>query len=73
MFTLNDPSLFHQQCYINGQWLDADNGGTIAVTNPATGATIGTIPKMGTSETRRAIEAANAAWPAWRARTASER
>ena len=73
MFTLNAPSLFHQQCYINGQWLEADNGGTIAVTNPATGATIGTIPKMGTSETRRAIEAANAAWPAWRARTASER
>jgi succinate-semialdehyde dehydrogenase/glutarate-semialdehyde dehydrogenase len=73
MFTLNDPSLFHQQCYINGQWLDADNGGTIEVTNPATGATIGTIPKMGAAETHRAIEAANSAFPAWRARTASER
>jgi succinate-semialdehyde dehydrogenase/glutarate-semialdehyde dehydrogenase len=70
---LNDPSLFHQQCYINGQWQDADNGITIAVTNPATGATIGTIPKMGTAETRRAIEAANAAWPAWREMTAAER
>ncbi|HIJ96662.1 MAG TPA: NADP-dependent succinate-semialdehyde dehydrogenase [Desulfuromonadales bacterium] len=73
MFTLTDPSLFRQQCYINGQWLDADDGATITVTNPATGATIGTIPKMGTAETRRAIETANAAWPAWREMTAAER
>ena len=73
MFTLKDPSLFRQQCYINGQWIDADSGGTINVTNPATGEIIGTIPKMGAAETRRAIEAANAAYPAWRARTAGER
>jgi len=73
MFTLKDPSLFRQQCYINGQWVDADSGETINVTNPATGEIIGTIPKMGASETRRAIEAANAAYPAWRARTAGER
>ncbi|ABQ24328.1 NADP-dependent succinate-semialdehyde dehydrogenase [Geotalea uraniireducens] len=73
MFTLKDPTLFREQCHINGQWVDADNGETIAVTNPATGETIGAIPKMGASETRRAIEAANAAYPAWRAKTAAER
>lgn len=73
MFTLKDPTLFRTQCYINGQWLNADSGETIAVTNPATNETIGTIPKMGTAETSRAIEAANAAYPAWRARTAAER
>lgn len=73
MFTLKDPTLFREQCHINGQWVDADSGETIAVTNPATGETIGTIPKMGAGETRRAIEAANAAYPAWRAKTAAER
>ncbi|HEY6006814.1 MAG TPA: aldehyde dehydrogenase family protein, partial [Geobacteraceae bacterium] len=73
MFALKDPSLFRGQCYINGQWTDADDGTTIAVTNPATNETIGTIPRMGAVETRRAIEAANAAYPAWRARTAAER
>jgi succinate-semialdehyde dehydrogenase / glutarate-semialdehyde dehydrogenase len=73
MMTLKDQTLFRQQCYINGQWLDADAGGTISVTNPATGEIIGTVPKMGTAETHAAIEAANAAFPAWRARTAAER
>jgi succinate-semialdehyde dehydrogenase/glutarate-semialdehyde dehydrogenase len=73
MMKLKDQTLFRQQCYINGQWLDADEGGTIPVNNPATGEIIGTVPKMGTAETRTAIEAANAAWPAWRARTAAER
>ena len=70
---LKDPSLFRQQCYINGAWLDADSGKTIPVTNPATGEILGTVPNMGAAETRRAIEAANAAWPAWRAKTAKER
>ena len=73
MFALKDPSLFRGHCFINGQWTDADDGTTIAVTNPATNETIGTIPRMGAAETRRAIEAANAAYPAWRARTAAER
>ena len=62
--SLKDPSLFRQQCYIDGQWADADSGKTIDVTNPATGEVLGTIPNMGAAETRRAIEAANAAWPA---------
>jgi len=71
--TLKDPSLFRRQCYINGQWSDADGGATLDVDNPATGAIIGTAPRMGGAETRRAIDAAAMAWPAWRAKTAKER
>ncbi len=70
---LKDARLFRQQCYSDGQWVDADSGKTIAVTNPANGATLGSVPGMGSAETRRAIEAANAALPAWRAKTAKER
>ena len=70
---LKDPKLFRQQGYINGAWLDADSKATVNVTNPANGAVIGTIPKMGAAETRRAIEAANAALPAWRAKLPKER
>lgn len=73
MLTLKDNALFRQQCYINGSWCDADSTQTINVTNPATSTTIATVPKMGTAETRRAIEAANAAFPQWRAKTAGER
>jgi succinate-semialdehyde dehydrogenase/glutarate-semialdehyde dehydrogenase len=73
MLTLKDPALLKQQCYLDGRWLAADGGATIDVTNPATGQKLGTIPRMGTGETRRAIEAANRALPAWRARTAKER
>jgi succinate-semialdehyde dehydrogenase/glutarate-semialdehyde dehydrogenase len=70
---LKDPSLFRQQCYVDGAWVDADDRATLAVVNPATGSQIGTVPKMGAAETRRAIEAANAALPAWRSKTAKER
>jgi succinate-semialdehyde dehydrogenase/glutarate-semialdehyde dehydrogenase len=70
---LSDSTLFRQQSYIDGAWCDADSGETIDVRDPATGSTLGTIPKMGTAETRRAIEAANKALPAWRAKTAKER
>jgi succinate-semialdehyde dehydrogenase / glutarate-semialdehyde dehydrogenase len=70
---LKDPSLFRQQCYVDGRWVDADSGKTVAVDNPATGEILGTVPNMGAAETRRAIEAANAAFPAWRAKTAKER
>jgi succinate-semialdehyde dehydrogenase/glutarate-semialdehyde dehydrogenase len=73
MLQLKDPGLLRQQAYVNGEWADADNGSTLAVTNPATGAQIGTIPHMGAAETRRAIDAANAAWPAWRKKSAKER
>jgi succinate-semialdehyde dehydrogenase/glutarate-semialdehyde dehydrogenase len=70
---LKDPKLFRQQCYIDGAWADADGGGTISVDNPSTGDVLGTVPKMGAAETRRAIDAAEAALPAWRAKTAKER
>ncbi len=70
---LKDAALFRQQCYVDGAWCDADSGKTIAVTNPATGAALGSVPNMGADETRRAIEAASAAWPAWRAKTGKER
>ena len=70
---LKDPKLFREACYINGQWVGADSNQTIDVTNPATGDVLGTVPKMGADETRAAIEAANEAYPAWRAKTAKER
>lgn len=70
---LKDAALLRQQCYIDGEWLDADSKATFAVTNPASGRGLGQVPKMSTGETRRAIEAANAAWPGWRAMTAKER
>jgi succinate-semialdehyde dehydrogenase/glutarate-semialdehyde dehydrogenase len=70
---LKDPTLFRQQCYVDGAWAEADGGGTITVDNPSTGDVLGTVPKMGAAETRRAIEAAEAALPAWRAKTAKER
>ncbi|PZP24397.1 NADP-dependent succinate-semialdehyde dehydrogenase [Pseudomonas kuykendallii] len=70
---LKDSTLFRQQAYIDGTWLDADNGQTISVNNPATNEVIGSVPKMGKAETRRAIEAAERALPAWRALTAKER
>ena len=70
-FPLKDPKLFRTQCYVDGQWIGSAE--TLAVRNPATGAVLATVPKLGTEETRRAIDAAERAWPAWRAKTAKER
>jgi succinate-semialdehyde dehydrogenase/glutarate-semialdehyde dehydrogenase len=70
---LSDMSLFRQQAFVDGAWIDADSGETIEVTNPANGEVLGTVPKLGAAETRRAIEAAERAWPAWRAKTGKER
>ncbi|TVL19450.1 NAD-dependent succinate-semialdehyde dehydrogenase [Shewanella xiamenensis] len=70
---LKDPSLLRQQCYINGQWCDAQSKETVAIANPATGAVIASVPVMGQVETQAAIAAAEAALPAWRALTAKER
>ncbi|MBI1396042.1 MAG: NADP-dependent succinate-semialdehyde dehydrogenase [Betaproteobacteria bacterium] len=70
---LKDPSLLRQQCYVDGQWCDADGGATIPVVNPANGSLLGTIPRMAAAETRRAIEAAETAWRAWRTKTGKER
>ena len=71
--TLKDPALLKTHAYLAGEWQGADDGATLQVTNPATGELIATVPRMGTAETRRAIAAANAAWPAWRASTAKQR
>ena len=73
MLQLTDRELLREQCYIDGRWLSADSGATIAVTNPATGETIATVPKMGAAETRRALTAAQAAMQDWRTRSARER
>ncbi|MEQ8666932.1 MAG: NADP-dependent succinate-semialdehyde dehydrogenase [Rhodospirillales bacterium] len=70
---LNDKSLFRQQCYIDGEWVDADSGETFDVLNPATGKKLGTVPKMGAKETRRAIKAADKSWAGWRSLLAKER
>jgi succinate-semialdehyde dehydrogenase / glutarate-semialdehyde dehydrogenase len=70
---LNDSALFRQQAYISGRWCEADNGASFRVTNPATGEVLAQVPDMGAAETRRAIEAAKAAWPEWRHKTARER
>ena len=70
---LQDPKLLQTRAYLAGQWHQADDNTTFDVVNPATGERIAKVPRMGTQETRRAIEAAHAAWPAWRAKTGKER
>ena len=70
---LNDPQFLRTQCYIDGAWTGADGGATFAVNNPASGAQLAVVPDMGAAETRRAIAAADKAWPAWRNKTAKER
>ncbi|HYQ91554.1 MAG TPA: aldehyde dehydrogenase family protein, partial [Candidatus Competibacteraceae bacterium] len=70
---LQDPRLFRQQCYIDGAWVGGDTQELIPVNNPATGEILGKVPSLGAAETRRAIEAAQAALPGWRTKTARER
>ena len=70
---LSDQGLLKTKAYVDGQWIDADSGETLPVLNPATGETIAEIAKCGTAETRRAIEAADAALVSWRQRTAKDR
>jgi succinate-semialdehyde dehydrogenase/glutarate-semialdehyde dehydrogenase len=70
---LQDSKLFRQACYVDGSWVEAGAQGSIAVDNPATGETIGTVPKLGRAETRAAIDAAARAFPAWRRKSAKER
>ena len=73
MLTLADAGLWRTQAYINGAWVDAETGGTTPVHDPATGDAIATVPRLGRAETARAIDAAAAAFPAWRAQTAAAR
>ena len=70
---LKDPTLLRELCFIGGGWCAADNGATLEVKNPASAQLLGSIPNMGAAETRRAIAAASAALPAWKARTAKDR
>ena len=70
---LKDPSLLAERAYINGQWLAADDGATLDIIDPATGTCIAQVPALQAAETRRAIEAAEAALPAWRERPAAQR
>jgi len=70
---LRDERLLRESGYVDGAWLPADDGATTAVRNPANGDELGTIPRMGATETRRAIAAAARAFPAWSARTAKDR
>ncbi|GAB7541254.1 NADP-dependent succinate-semialdehyde dehydrogenase [Cupriavidus sp. 8B] len=70
---LKDPELFRQQCYVDGQWLDADDGTVLNVDNPATLDTIGTVPRMLAAETRRAIDGAKRALKPWGALTGKAR
>jgi succinate-semialdehyde dehydrogenase / glutarate-semialdehyde dehydrogenase len=70
---LEDSSLLRQQCYVDSQWIGADDGGSMPVVDPATGALVGSVPVFHAAETKRAIDAANRALPAWRAKTAKER
>lgn len=73
MLNLQDAKLLRQQCYLDGQWLEADGGQSIAVQNPATGEIIGQVPKMGAAEAERAVAAAARAFSAWKAKSAKER
>jgi succinate-semialdehyde dehydrogenase/glutarate-semialdehyde dehydrogenase len=73
MIKLNKPELLQTKAFINGAWAEAADGKRFDVTNPADGSVICSVPDMGVGETRQAIAAANAAWPAWRARTAKDR
>lgn len=70
---IQNDSLLRQQCYVDGQWIDADSGAVITVVNPADGSVLGTVPKCGAVETRRAVDAAGAALPGWAAKIAKER
>src|SRR5512138_932087 len=71
--SLKDSKLFREQCYVDGQWVDADSRKSFPVHNPASGEVLGSVPDMGVAETKRAIDAAERAWTAWRAKTAKER
>ncbi|MBF8221741.1 NAD-dependent succinate-semialdehyde dehydrogenase [Halomonas sp. 328] len=73
MESLQESTLYRPFAYIDGSWVAADSGEQIEVINPATGKRIGQVPRLGRGETERAIEAAEAAFPAWRALTALER
>ena len=70
---IRDQRLFRQQCYVSGNWVDAEDHATLTVHNPADGSAIGTVPKLQAVDTRRAIKSAESAFPGWRRKSAQER
>jgi len=70
---LNNPALLREQSFINGEWVSARDGQTFDVTNPADGSLVAKVPQLDVADTKTAIKAADAAWPAWRSKTAKER
>jgi len=70
---MHNFKLFRDKCFVNGEWISSTSGDTISVNNPATLENIGTVPKCGREETKKAIEAANQAWPEWKSKSARER
>ncbi len=70
---LNDPSLLKTQAFVGGEWIDSDSGKTFEIINPVDGAIVGTVADLGVDETRRAIQAARDAMPAWAGLTAKQR
>lgn len=73
MQNLIDERLFRQHCYVNGEWVEAEDGRTVPVTNPVDGEVVGSVPDCGAAETRKALRAAEVALPGWRALPAKER
>ena len=70
---LNDPALLVEQAYVGGAWIDADDGGRLTILDPATGEAVASVPALGAAETKRAIQAAEAAFEAWRATPSAAR
>ena len=70
---LKNNALFKETCFIGGKWIESDSGEKIKVDNPANGEIIGAVTKCSTSETQKAIQEAQTAFPSWRDKTAKER
>jgi succinate-semialdehyde dehydrogenase / glutarate-semialdehyde dehydrogenase len=70
---IQDQTLIRSRCFIDGRWVEAADGGTIAVTDPADGRVIGSVPRLDAATVQQAVDAAEAAWPAWRRRSAKDR
>ena len=73
LLTLNNSGLFRTSAMIAGQWLDAEDDSHFVVTNPADGSLLAEVADLGSTETQQAIDAAQAAWPKWKALSAKER
>jgi succinate-semialdehyde dehydrogenase / glutarate-semialdehyde dehydrogenase len=73
MIQLRDPSLLKEAAFVNGKWIQANNGETLPVYNPATGELIGNVPNLGANETQLAINFAHAAWDGWKKLLAKQR